>query len=64
MKKKKNLLTIENKAQELNERLFLYRQILTSEPQRFLLDQKENFMGEKILIFKDTKDIILSGEWL
>ena len=35
---KENLLAIENKAQELNKRLFLYRQILTRKPQCFLLD--------------------------
>ena len=62
--KKENLLAIEKKAQELKERLFLYRQILTSEPQCFLLDQKENFFGEKFLIFKDTKNIVLSSQWL
>ena len=52
---KEILLAIENKLQEQNERLFLYRQILTSELQCFLLDQKENFIGEKFLIFKDKK---------
>ena len=61
---KEILLAIENKVQEQNERLFLYRQVLTSELQCFLLDQKENFIGEKFLIFKDKKDIILSGQWL
>ena len=35
---KENLLAIENKAQELNKRLLLYRQILTMKPQCFLLD--------------------------
>ena len=58
---KENLLAIENKAQELNERLFLYWEILTCEPQCFLLNLKENFIGEKFLILRDTKDIILSG---
>ena len=52
---------MENKAQKLNERLFLYRQILMSQPHYFLLNQKENFISEKSVIFKDTKDIILSG---
>ena len=32
---KENLLDIENKVQELNKRLFLYWQILTSEPHFF-----------------------------
>ena len=57
----KNLLAIENKAQrKVNERLFLYRQILMSEPHYFLLNQKENFVSEKSVSFKDTRDIILS----
>ena len=38
---KENLLAIENKAQQLNERLLLYQQILTSELQCFLLNQKK-----------------------
>ena len=39
---KENLLAIENKAQQLNERLLLHQQILTSELQCFLLNQKKN----------------------
>ena len=35
--KKENFLAMENKAQKLNERLLLYRQILTSKLQFFLL---------------------------
>ena len=35
---KENLLVIENKA--LNKRLFLYRKILTSEPQCFFIKSK------------------------
>ena len=61
---KENLLAMENKAQNLNERLTLYRQILMSEPHYFLLNQKEYFISYKSVIFKDTKDIILSGSWL
>ena len=38
---KENFLAIENKAQQLNERLLLYQQILTSELQCFLLNQKK-----------------------
>ena len=30
----------------------------------FLLNQKEYFISYKSVIFKDTKDIILSGSWL
>ena len=61
---KENLLAMENKAQNLNERLTLYRQILMSEPHYFVLNQKEYFISYKSVIFKDTKDIILSGSWL
>ena len=28
-----------------------------------LLNQKENFISEKSVIFKDSNDIILSGSW-
>ena len=38
---KANLSRIENKSQELNEGLFLYHQILMSEPLIFLLNQKK-----------------------
>ena len=51
----KNFLAIENKAQQLNERINLYSQILTSEPQCLLFDQKDNFINKKFNIFKDTK---------
>ena len=37
---KKNLLKTENKAQELNERLLLYHQVLMNEPQIFSFNQK------------------------
>ena len=59
-----NLLAIENKAQQLSARINLYRQILTREPQYFLLDQKDNSNNIKINIFRYTKDIILSGSWM
>ena len=51
----KNFLAIENKAQQLNERINLYSQILTSEPRCLLFDQKDNFINKKFNIFKDTK---------
>ena len=38
---KENLSRIENKSQELNEGLFLYHQILMSEPLISLLNQKK-----------------------
>ena len=60
---KETLLDIENKDQQQNERMFLYHQILMSALNYFLLDQKENFITKKPLIFKDTKGIILEGSW-
>ena len=52
---KENLLAIENKTQQLNERIHLYRQILTSEPQCFLLDPKHYFIHKKSKFFRDSK---------
>ena len=52
---KENLLAIQNNVQELNERSFLYQQILTSEPQCFLLDQKENLLAKSFLFLKTQK---------
>ena len=59
------LLKIENKAQELSERLlFLYHQVLMNEPQIFLLNQKENIFSKDKSISKSTKEIVLDGKWL
>ena len=44
--KNKHLLEKENKAQEQNERLLVYRQILTSAPKKFLLDKKQDFIAK------------------
>ena len=51
----KNFLAIENKAQQLNERINLYSQILTSEPQCLLFDQKDN-LSIKNSIFLKTQN--------
>ena len=61
---KENLLKIETKAQELNERLFLYHQVLMNEPLIFSLNQKENFVSEDKLIPKSIKEIVLDGKWI
>ena len=61
---KENLLKIENKAQELNERLFLYHQVLMNEPLIFSLNRKENFVSEDKLIPKSIKEIVLDGKWI
>ena len=61
---KENLLKIETKAQELNERLFLYHQVLMNEPQIFSLNQKETLVSRDKLIPKGTQEIVLDGKWL
>ena len=61
---KEALLEKENKAQEQNERLLLYHQILTSAPNYFLLDKKQDFVAKKQLIFKNTRDSVLEGLWM
>ena len=63
-KEKERFLDIENKPQQLNERINLYREILSSSPQYFLLNQKDNFVDKKTNIFKDTKDIIKISPWM
>ena len=61
---KEALLEKENKAQEQNERLLLYHQILTSAPNYFLLDKKQDFVAKKQLIFKNMRDSVLEGFWM
>ena len=39
---------MEKKVQELNESLFLYRQVVMSEPQFFFIRSKRKFLWEKI----------------
>ena len=58
---KQVLLDIENKAQQRNERLFLYHQILMSAPNYFSFDQKQNFVAKKQITLKSTIVFILEG---
>ena len=55
---KNKLLAMENKAQLMNERLSVYRQILKSSIQFFPLSQKDNFRNKFLNIFKDTRGFI------
>ena len=55
---KNKLLAMENKAQLMNERLSVYRQILKSSIQFFPLSQKDNFSNKFLNIFKDTRGFI------
>ena len=53
------------KALKNNPRIYLYHQILMSQPKIFDIKQKDNFKSQnKKLIRRNTKDIILSGEWM
>ena len=52
-------------TEKYSPRLYLYHQILMSRPKIFDIKQKDNFEPEnKKSITKNTKDIILSGEWM
>ena len=53
------------KALKNTPRLYLYHQILMSQPKTFDIRQKDNFeRHNKTLVKRNTKDIILSGEWM
>ena len=55
---------MEKKALKNTPRLYLYHQILMSQPKIFDIKQKANFERQnKKPITKNTKGIILSGEW-
>ena len=58
------LLKRENKALKQHKRLSIYHKILTSPVECFPLEQKENFEPEKQLIFKNTRDVVLEGQWI
>ena len=61
--KKEQLLEKENKAQKQNKRLSIYDEILTNAVDYFLLDQKENFVKRRQIIFKNTRDFVLEAQW-
>ena len=46
-------------------RLYLYHQVLMSTPKIFNINQKNDFIQQnKTLLKRNTRDIILSGEWM
>ena len=62
---KEKLLEMEKKALKNTPRLYLYHQILMSQPKTFDIRQKDNFERQnKTLVKRNTKDIILLGEWM
>ena len=56
---------MEKEALKNNQRLYLYHQIIMPSPKIFNIKQKNDFMQQnKTLLKRNTKDIILSGEWM
>ena len=56
---------MEKKALKNTPRLYLYHQILMSSPKIFNINQKNDFKQQnRTLLKSNTKDIILSGEWM
>ena len=56
---------MEKEALKNNPRLYLYHHIITSSPKIFDMNQKNDFIQQnKTLLKWNTKDIILSGEWM
>ena len=49
--------------QLLNERLYVYRQILNSPNRYYPLNKKEDFKVQKTNVLKDTRDFILNSLW-
>ena len=65
MGRKIKILEHGKKALKNTPRLYLYNQILMSGPKIFYIKQKDNFERQnKKIITKNTKDIILSREWI
>lgn len=62
--KKELLLKKENKALKQHKRLSKYHKILTGSVECFPLEQKENFAPKKQIIFKNTRDFVLGGQWI
>ena len=56
---------MEKDALKNTPRLYLYRQILMSSTKIFNINQKNDFeQQKKTLLKRNTKDIILSREWM
>ena len=62
---KENLLSMEKRALKNTPRLYFYHEILMAQPKIFDINQKNDFEHQnKTLLKRNTKDIILSGEWM
>lgn len=58
------LLKKENKARKQHKRLSKDHKTLMSSVECFPLEQKENFVPKKQIIFKNTRDFVLGGQWI
>ena len=62
---KEVLFKMEKKALKNTRRLYLYHQIVLSSSKIFNINQKNGFtQPKKTLLKRNTKDIILSREWM
>ena len=56
---------MEKRALKNTPRLYLYHEILMAQPKIFHINQKNDFKHQnKTLLKRNTKEIILSGEWM
>ena len=56
---------MEKRALKNTPRLYFYHEILMAQPKIFDINQKNDFEHQnKTLLKGNTKDIILSGEWM
>ena len=56
---------MEKKALKKNPRLYFYHQLYMSQPKIFNINQKNDFNYQnRPLLKRNTKDIVLSGEWM
>ena len=56
---------MKKEALKNSQRLYLYHQIIMSSPKISNVKQKNDFIQQdKTLLKQNTKDIILSGEWM
>ena len=56
---------MEKTALKNTPRLYLYHEFLTAQPKIFDINQKKDFKHQnETLLKRNTRDIILSGEWM
>ena len=56
---------MEKTALKNTPRLYLYHKIVMAQPKIFDINEKNDFKHQnKTLLKRNTKDVILSGEWM